>query len=77
MRIYKEKIFGSVLCVVRVSDLKSAIELINKHAFGNVASCCTSDGATARAFSRDVQAGMIGINVPTPRARRLSRSELQ
>jgi malonate-semialdehyde dehydrogenase (acetylating)/methylmalonate-semialdehyde dehydrogenase len=66
MRIYKEEIFGPVLCVVRVPDLKSAIELINHHEFGNGASCFTSDGATARAFSREVQAGMIGINVPIP-----------
>jgi malonate-semialdehyde dehydrogenase (acetylating)/methylmalonate-semialdehyde dehydrogenase len=66
MRIYKEEIFGPVLAVVRVPDLKSAVELVNRHEFGNGASVFTSDGATARAFSRSVQAGMIGINVPIP-----------
>jgi malonate-semialdehyde dehydrogenase (acetylating) / methylmalonate-semialdehyde dehydrogenase len=66
MRIYKEEIFGPVLVVVRVPDLKSAVELINNHEFGNGAACFTSDGATARAFSRTVQAGMVGINVPIP-----------
>jgi malonate-semialdehyde dehydrogenase (acetylating)/methylmalonate-semialdehyde dehydrogenase len=66
MRIYKEEIFGPVLCVVRSPDLKSAVELINAHEFGNGAACFTSDGATARAFSRNVQAGMVGINVPIP-----------
>jgi malonate-semialdehyde dehydrogenase (acetylating)/methylmalonate-semialdehyde dehydrogenase len=66
MRIYREEIFGPVLAVVRVPDLKSAVELINAHEFGNGAACFTSDGATARAFSRQVQAGMIGINVPIP-----------
>jgi malonate-semialdehyde dehydrogenase (acetylating)/methylmalonate-semialdehyde dehydrogenase len=66
MRIYKEEIFGPVLVVVRVPDLKAAVELINNHEFGNGAACFTSDGATARAFSRNVQAGMIGINVPIP-----------
>jgi malonate-semialdehyde dehydrogenase (acetylating)/methylmalonate-semialdehyde dehydrogenase len=66
MRIYREEIFGPVLAVVRVPDLKSAVELINAHEFGNGAVCFTSDGATARAFSRQVQAGMIGINVPIP-----------
>jgi malonate-semialdehyde dehydrogenase (acetylating)/methylmalonate-semialdehyde dehydrogenase len=66
MRIYRDEIFGPVLAVVRVPDLKSAVELINAHEFGNGAACFTSDGATARAFSRQVQAGMIGINVPIP-----------
>jgi malonate-semialdehyde dehydrogenase (acetylating)/methylmalonate-semialdehyde dehydrogenase len=66
MKIYREEIFGPVLVVVRVPDLKSAVELINGHEFGNGAACFTSDGATARAFSRQVQAGMVGINVPIP-----------
>ena len=62
----KEEIFGPVLCVVRVPDLASAIELINKHEFGNGVSCYTSDGGTAREFARRVQVGMVGINVPIP-----------
>jgi malonate-semialdehyde dehydrogenase (acetylating)/methylmalonate-semialdehyde dehydrogenase len=66
MRIYKEEIFGPVLVVVRVPDLESAVDLINRHELGNGAACFTSDGATARAFSRTVQAGMVGINVPIP-----------
>ena len=66
MKIYREEIFGPVLAVVRVPDLKSAVELINRHEFGNGAACFTSDGATARAFGRQVQAGMVGINVPIP-----------
>ncbi len=66
MRIYQEEIFGPVLSVVRVPDLKSAVELINRHEFGNGAACFTSDGAAARAFSRDVRCGMVGINVPIP-----------
>ena len=66
MKIYREEIFGPVLAVVRVPDLKSAVELINRHEFGNGAACFTSDGATARAFGRQVHAGMVGINVPIP-----------
>jgi malonate-semialdehyde dehydrogenase (acetylating) / methylmalonate-semialdehyde dehydrogenase len=64
--IYREEIFGPVLCVVRVPDLASAIELINSHPFSNGAACFTADGATARTFSRNVQVGMVGINVPIP-----------
>ncbi|HEX7814746.1 CoA-acylating methylmalonate-semialdehyde dehydrogenase [Dyella sp.] len=66
MKIYREEIFGPVLAVVRVADLKTAVELINRHEFGNGAACFTSDGATARAFGRQVHAGMVGINVPIP-----------
>jgi malonate-semialdehyde dehydrogenase (acetylating)/methylmalonate-semialdehyde dehydrogenase len=66
MKIYQEEIFGPVLSVVRVPNLAAAIELINKHEFGNGAACFTSDGNTARTFSRLVHAGMIGINVPIP-----------
>jgi malonate-semialdehyde dehydrogenase (acetylating)/methylmalonate-semialdehyde dehydrogenase len=66
MRIYKEEIFGPVLCVVRVPDMAAAIELINRHEFGNGVALFTSDGHTAREFSRRIEAGMVGINVPLP-----------
>jgi malonate-semialdehyde dehydrogenase (acetylating) / methylmalonate-semialdehyde dehydrogenase len=66
MRIYREEIFGPVLCVVRVPDFKSAVELINGHQFANGVSLFTSDGGTAREFSRRIQVGMVGINVPIP-----------
>ena len=64
--IYREEIFGPVLCVVRVPDLAAGVRLINEHPFSNGAACFTRDGATARAFSRSVQVGMVGINVPIP-----------
>jgi len=66
MNIYREEIFGPVLCVVRVPDFKSAVELINAHEYGNGVSCFTSDGGIARAFARQIQVGMVGINVPIP-----------
>jgi malonate-semialdehyde dehydrogenase (acetylating)/methylmalonate-semialdehyde dehydrogenase len=66
MRIYKEEIFGPVLCVVRAKDFDTAIGLINEHEFGNGTSIFTRDGDTARAFAHGVQAGMVGINVPIP-----------
>jgi malonate-semialdehyde dehydrogenase (acetylating)/methylmalonate-semialdehyde dehydrogenase len=64
--IYREEIFGPVLCVLRVPDLAAAVQLINSHPLSNGAACFTADGATARAFSRSVQVGMVGINVPIP-----------
>jgi malonate-semialdehyde dehydrogenase (acetylating)/methylmalonate-semialdehyde dehydrogenase len=66
MRIYKEEIFGPVLGCVRVKDLAEAINLINAHEFGNGVSCFTRDGNVAREFSRRIQVGMVGINVPIP-----------
>jgi len=66
MSIYREEIFGPVLSVVRVPDLASAIALVNAHELGNCVSLFTSDGGAARTFSRQVQVGMVGINVPSP-----------
>ncbi|HEX7080654.1 MAG TPA: CoA-acylating methylmalonate-semialdehyde dehydrogenase [Gammaproteobacteria bacterium] len=66
MRIYREEVFGPVLCVVRVPDFAAAVELASRHELGNGVACFTADGRTARDFARRVQAGMVGINVPIP-----------
>jgi len=66
MRIYKEEIFGPVLACVRVPDFATAVQIINDHEFGNGVSCFTRDGHVAREFSRRIQVGMVGINVPIP-----------
>ena len=66
MRIYKEEIFGPVLSCVRVKDFVEAVNLVNAHEFGNGVSCFTRDGNVAREFSRRIQVGMVGINVPIP-----------
>jgi len=66
MRIYREEIFGPVLCVVRVPDFDTAVSLINAHEFGNGVAVFTRSGNTAREFARRIQVGMVGINVPIP-----------
>ncbi|HTP38983.1 MAG TPA: CoA-acylating methylmalonate-semialdehyde dehydrogenase [Steroidobacteraceae bacterium] len=66
MRIYREEIFGPVLCCVRVKNLAAAIELVNAHEFANGVSCFTRDGEVAREFARRIEVGMVGINVPIP-----------
>jgi malonate-semialdehyde dehydrogenase (acetylating)/methylmalonate-semialdehyde dehydrogenase len=66
MTIYREEIFGPVLSIVRVPDFASAVELINAHEFANGVALYTSDGGTARAFTRSIKVGMVGINVPLP-----------
>jgi malonate-semialdehyde dehydrogenase (acetylating) / methylmalonate-semialdehyde dehydrogenase len=66
MKIYREEIFGPVLCLVRVPDLPAAIELVNRHEFGNGCAIFTRDGRSARQFASAIQIGMVGINVPIP-----------
>jgi malonate-semialdehyde dehydrogenase (acetylating)/methylmalonate-semialdehyde dehydrogenase len=66
MTIYQEEIFGPVLSVVRVPDFDTAVDLVNRHEYGNGVSIFTRDGDAAREFSTRVQIGMVGINVPIP-----------
>ncbi|REF26369.1 methylmalonate-semialdehyde dehydrogenase [acylating] [Xenorhabdus cabanillasii] len=66
MKIYQEEIFGPVLSIVRVPDYATALKLINQHEYGNGAAIFTRDGETARQFSEDVLAGMVGVNIPIP-----------
>ncbi len=66
MTIYREEIFGPVLCVVRVPDFDAALALVNAHEYGNGTAVFTRDGDAARQFAHLVQAGMVGINVPIP-----------
>jgi malonate-semialdehyde dehydrogenase (acetylating)/methylmalonate-semialdehyde dehydrogenase len=66
MKIYRDEIFGPVLGIVRANNFETALELIDRHEFGNGTSIFTRDGDTARDFARRVQAGMVGINVPIP-----------
>jgi malonate-semialdehyde dehydrogenase (acetylating)/methylmalonate-semialdehyde dehydrogenase len=66
MSIYRDEIFGPVLAIVRVDTLDDAIELINQSSFANGTAIFTSSGGAARRFQRQVQVGMIGVNVPIP-----------
>ncbi|EGQ7684382.1 CoA-acylating methylmalonate-semialdehyde dehydrogenase [Vibrio parahaemolyticus] len=66
MTIYKEEIFGPVLCIVRVDSYQQALNIINEHEYGNGTAIFTADGDTARDFTTNVQIGMVGVNVPIP-----------
>ena len=66
MSIYTDEIFGPVLSVVRVSRYEDAIALINDNQYGNGTAIFTNDGGAARKFQREIQVGMIGINLPIP-----------
>ncbi|HEX9207558.1 MAG TPA: CoA-acylating methylmalonate-semialdehyde dehydrogenase [Steroidobacteraceae bacterium] len=66
MRVYRDEIFGPVLCVVRAASYDEALQLVNDNAYGNGTAIFTRDGGAARRFQYDVQVGMVGINVPIP-----------
>ncbi len=66
MRTYDDEIFGPVLGVTRVGTYEEAVRLVNENPYGNGTAIFTRDGGVARQFQFDVQAGMVGINVPIP-----------
>ncbi len=66
MTIYTDEIFGPVLCIVRVSSLEAAIQLINDHEYGNGTCIFTRDGEAAHLFCDEIEVGMVGVNVPLP-----------
>ncbi len=66
MTIYTDEIFGPVLSVVRAETYNEALRLVNESAFANGVAIFTNDGGAARRFQTEVQAGMVGINVPIP-----------
>ena len=66
MSVYTDEIFGPVLVVVRVDTYQEGVDLISANQWGNGAAIFTRDGGAARQFQFDVEAGMVGINVPIP-----------
>ena len=66
MANYRDEIFGPVLGVTRVDTYDEALRLVNDNPYGNGTAIFTRDGGVARQFQFDVQAGMVGVNVPIP-----------
>ena len=66
MALYKEEIFGPVLCCMTVDTLEEALELVNNSPYGNGTSIFTASGAAARKYQHEVEVGQVGINVPIP-----------
>jgi malonate-semialdehyde dehydrogenase (acetylating)/methylmalonate-semialdehyde dehydrogenase len=65
-KAYDDEIFGPVLGITRVDTYEEAVRLVNENPYGNGTAIFTRDGGVARQFQFDVQAGMVGINVPIP-----------
>jgi malonate-semialdehyde dehydrogenase (acetylating)/methylmalonate-semialdehyde dehydrogenase len=66
MRLFQEEIFGPVLSLGRPRDLDEAIAWANRAPYGNGAVIFTASGGAARQFTREVQCGMVGVNVGVP-----------
>jgi malonate-semialdehyde dehydrogenase (acetylating)/methylmalonate-semialdehyde dehydrogenase len=66
MRCYDDEIFGPVLSVVRAGTYDEAVALVNANPYGNGVALFTRDGGVARRFQREVEVGMVGVNVPIP-----------
>jgi malonate-semialdehyde dehydrogenase (acetylating)/methylmalonate-semialdehyde dehydrogenase len=66
MKAYDDEIFGPVLGITRVDTYDEAVRLVNENPYGNGTAIFTRDGGVARRFQFDVQAGMVGVNVPIP-----------
>jgi malonate-semialdehyde dehydrogenase (acetylating)/methylmalonate-semialdehyde dehydrogenase len=66
MDAYRDEIFGPVLTVMRVGTYDEAVKLVNDNPYGNGTAIFTRDGGAARHFQFEVNAGMVGINVPIP-----------
>jgi malonate-semialdehyde dehydrogenase (acetylating)/methylmalonate-semialdehyde dehydrogenase len=66
MSIYKEEIFGPVLCCMEADSLDDAIELVNNSPYGNGTSIFTASGGAARKYQHEIEVGQVGINVPIP-----------
>ncbi|KAK7386699.1 hypothetical protein VNO78_27034 [Psophocarpus tetragonolobus] len=66
MECYNEEIFGPVLLCMQADNIDDAISIINKCRYGNGASIFTTSGKAARRFQNEVEAGLVGINVPVP-----------
>src|ERR687884_1807351 len=66
MKAYVDEIFGPVLGVTRVETYEEAVRLVNENPYGNGVAIFTRDGGVARRFQFEVNAGMVGVNVPIP-----------
>ncbi len=66
MTVYRDEVFGPVLCLVRADTYEQGVELINANRFANGTVIFTRDGGAARRFQHEVEVGMVGVNVPIP-----------
>ena len=52
MPVYDQEVFGPVLCIVRASTYKEAMDIVASHPLGNGAAIFTRDGGAAKRYAR-------------------------
>jgi malonate-semialdehyde dehydrogenase (acetylating)/methylmalonate-semialdehyde dehydrogenase len=63
MTIGHEEVFGPVLSLSEAPDLASALQTAKNHPLANAASIYTSNGSSARKFTKEIDASMVGVNI--------------
>ena len=66
MTIYQKELFGPILVLMRCNDFSEALSCINNHPYGNGSVIFTENGYLSQQFIDQVQAGMVGVNIPVP-----------
>lgn len=61
MKCYIEEIFGPVLVCLTADTLDEALNIINSNPYGNGSAIFTTNGATARKYTHEVQCGNVCI----------------
>jgi len=64
MTCYKEEVFGPVLVCLNAETLDEAIDVINANEYGNGVAIFTKSGSAASKFTKHIEAGQVGVNVP-------------
>lgn len=59
MKCYTEEIFGPVLVVLEADTLDDAISMVNRNPYGNGTAIFTTNGATARKYTHQVDVGQV------------------
>lgn len=66
MEVFNKELFGPVRCVLEVSGLDEALEVVNASTYGHTAAIYTEHGGVAREFRQRAEVGQIGVNIGTP-----------
>ena len=64
-RIAQEEVFGPVVALIPVAGLDEAISVLNATEYGLSSTIVTNDLRAAQRFARDVECGVINVNLPT------------
>jgi vanillin dehydrogenase len=65
MAVFRDELFGPVVCVTRAEDADDALRLANDSSYGLSSAVITNDLQLAMKFALGLEAGMVHVNGPT------------